>query len=326
MSLIIVLSIFCFLLNFEIINAQLMSCSYRNDISREYICDLMIQNINGVNNFTRVSGAHLIDKNNDDVQQILRATGSKTINIPSIICETFQYATLINLQQLEIQKVDEYSFKSCKNLTYLNLKDNKITKINENSFSENLKLQTLSLQNNQLTTLPENLFINQQNLKELDLGTNRIKQLKIKWFQNLQNLNILLLDANQMEELPKDTFSSLTSLSSIWISSNNLKVIHSDSFGFLPNLTDVYLSQNQINAIDEGFTAYTGVQRLDMIGNLCANDFIEDNSSSIQLMRRALQTCFENHKVLHGEYVNWCKTIKPVHGNFWRKLLSYFSK
>lgn len=327
-------------MHFNKINGHILVCNYRNDINSAYTCDLTIKNPNGWNNFSEISGAHMIGQNNDDTLHIYRFAGSNTPNVPSIICKTFQYATLINLQQTEMKFIDKDSFKGCSKVSTLNLKDNKITKIDESSFVTNFELEILFLQNNQLTTLPENIFMNQQNLislhlygneindlpenifnsltnlEELDIGHNQIQNLKVKWFENLYELNLLLLDTNHIEELPKNIFSSLKALEIIWINNNRLKVIHADSIGFLTNLTDVYLSNNEINAINEEFIANTGVQRLDMSGNECASEFIEDNSISIEVMKKSLESCFDNYKTVYGRNVKWCKTIVPKKFNF----------
>jgi len=323
MNLKIWVSILIFLINYQTIYGQILSCSYRNDTSYGYTCVLTIQNPNGLNNFTGINGTHLTGKSNNDVRHIYNDYRSNTINIPSIICETFQYATRIVLQSIGIQTVDEYSFKSCKNLLYLSLAGNKISKFDEKSFSEKLELQTVHVNNNQLTTLPANVFANQQKLKELwlyrnkitdlpenifhsltnltilDMDNNQIKNLSSEWFKNLHKLYILYLFANQIEELPKNVFSSLKELTLISLGRNKLKVIHSDSFGISPNLTEVYFGDNQINAIDVRFIDNTGVQQLDMTNNSCANANIFDNSTSRQSMRNTLQTCFNNYKTLY---------------------------
>jgi len=323
MNLNIWVSIFIFVVNYQTIYGQVLSCSFRTDSYYGYTCVLTIQNPNGLNNFTGISGTHLTGKSNRDVQCITRSSGSNTTNIPSIICEKFKYVTRIYLQSIGIQIVDEYSFKSCKNLLYLSLAGNKITKFDEKSFSEKLELQTLHLNNNQLTTLPANVFANQQKLKELwlygnritdlpenifhsltnltilDMDNNQIKNLSSEWFKNLQTLIFLYLNSNQIEELPKNVFSPLEKTTLITLRMNELKVIHSDSFGISPNLTDVYFENNQINAIDERFIDNIGLHWLDMRSNSCANDFIFDSSASRQSMRNTLQTCFNNYKALY---------------------------
>jgi len=318
----ILFSILIFAVNFHACYCQVLSCVYRID-GYGYTCFLTIQNPNGLNNFTRINGTHLTGKSNNDVRHIYDGYGSNTTNIPSIICETFQFATTIVLQSIGIQIVDEYSFKNCKNALFLSLVSNKITKVDEKSFSENLELQGLYLYNNELTTLPENVFTNQQkldilridlnkitdlpenifhsltNLTRLDMDNNQIKNLGSEWFKNLHKLNILYLYSNQIEELPKNVFRSLKELNAIRLYNNKFKVVHSDSFGISPNLTEVYFGNNQINAIDERFIDNTGVEWLQMYGNLCANTDIFDSSESRESMRNKLQTCFNNYKALY---------------------------
>ena len=321
MNLKIVVSILLVFVNFDPSFGQEISCEYRIESSFGYLCIISIENPNGLNNFTEIKGTHLAGKNDDDVRYIYGYAQS-SLNIPSIICDKFKFITRISLSSSGIEKIDEYSFKNCKNLRSLGIDTNNITKVDEKSFIQNLELQTLFMNSNPLSELPENVFANQHklnnlvlysnefsdlpknifksliNLNELWFRQNQLKSLRVEWFENLENIKTLYLEANQIEELPKNVFSSLKNLREIQLGNNTLKVIHSDSFGVLPNLTNVFIGNNQINAIDERFVDNTGVELLDMRGNLCANFIIYDSSSSKYQIRNALQTCFDNYKAL----------------------------
>jgi len=272
----IFLGVLLFLLNNQVRYGQVLSCRYRNDVTYGYTCELTIRNPNGFNNFTAINGTHMRGMTNEDVRSVIRVSNSNSTNVPSIICDTFQNASIIELGSTSVKSIDENSFRNCIQLEFLHLFINTISEIEENSFLQNSKLINLSFQINQIKELPANIFKSLINLNQFTVSTNQISNLSPKLFEPLQKLTNLLLD------------------------SNNLTIIHSDSFGVLPLLKQVHLQNNKINAIDEKFIDNTGVTYLDMRNNLCVNELISDSSLLRELMRSKLQKCFENYITLYN--------------------------
>lgn len=298
-----------------------------------YSCSLLIYNPNGRNDFRNINGTHLAGKSDADVLVLYRSYNedSLSLNVPSIICEKFKNLQEIDLSRVGVEmKIEEETFKNCRNLTFLNLSFNKISTFHENSFTENLNLERLYLDFNQLAFLNENLFINQHKLLSLTLGINNIQDLpknifksltnleslgmninlisnlRAEWFEALENLKYLDLQLNQIEVLPRNIFSTLTSLQQISLFKNKLKVINSNSFSLHPELINVYLHNNLIDAIDEKFIDNTGVIQFGMENNACADSYIFDNSTSREFMRAELKTCFENFLNLNaGRIILW---------------------
>jgi hypothetical protein len=292
-------------------------CSYI-DFGTSYQCDLTIQNPTGLNNFVEIRGTHSPGRGNDDVEWLVRTSSSVTTNVPSIICDTFPNLLGMELWVMGIERVDEYSFKNCKNIFHIDVSSNRIVEIDERSFSQNLMLTRIFLFGNQLTTLPENLFSNQHNLNalimsrnnftdfplntfgslrnlvRLDLDDGQLTHLRVEWFRNLINLQTLNLFSNQLEDFPRNVFNPMQRMHDLNLNFNQLKVIHSDWFGILPNFRGLNVRGNQINAVDERFIDNTGVNWLGMLSNICVNDVIIDDSPSRQNMRNMLQTCFDN--------------------------------
>ncbi|CAG9798465.1 unnamed protein product [Chironomus riparius] len=320
-------SLLIFLVNYYITSGQEIKCDYK-DISRGYTCDMFIYNLNGLNNFTEITGTHLDGFNDDDVREVDTFYTSQTTNVPAIICETFQQVTFIDLAH-GIEYIDENSFKLCKNLQNLILRYNKISTIDVNAFINNVNLQELDLADNKLTTLPENVFINQHNLNSLTLAdneifdlpenifnplvnlgglrmeANQIKVLKHQWFKNLINLSGLHLTRNPIEELPKNIFSPLKNLKHLRCFGNRLTVIHSDSLGLLPNLTWVDFSSNQIDAMDEKIIDNIGIGTLVFYNNACANTEVRfDFSESRETLRSRFRKCFNNYIDLYPEPIS----------------------
>ncbi|KAL7043551.1 hypothetical protein ACKWTF_001568 [Chironomus riparius] len=292
---------FIFVSNLSFVCGQneALSCNYSNS-SSGYSCGLKIINPNGFNNFTGINGTHLTGMTDIDVLHVYKSL-SNTLNIPSIICETFQNTQTIELTASGIQLIDEDSFQKCTKLQYLDLKNNKIRQFHKNAFKENSELAYLLLWYNQITELPEDPFSNLQKLVRLDFELNNITILPENIFNPLTGLSVLYLEKNSIEVLPRNIFSSLQNMSTLVMHNNKLKILHSDSFGHLPKLEAVNMNSNQIDAIDGRLINNTGVISFELRSNLCVSKDIFDNSDSRESMRADLKLCFENYdRIMSG--------------------------
>lgn len=228
-------------------------------------------NPNGYNNFTDIDGIHLDGRTDDDVEYIASVPLlSRSINVPSIICNKFLNVNFIYLNLIGLERIDGNTFDSCKNL------------------------RQLALHNNLITILPDNVFDHLTNLEILALSGNKLTNISIEWFKNLQNLKTLYLNHNTFEDIPKNTFSPLNKLTDLYLHTNKFEIIHSESFGVLPNLKELSLRENVIIAFDERIIDMTGVEAIDMTATRCANGYIFDNSTGRELMRTELLYCFYN--------------------------------
>ena len=295
--------------------------------SQGYACDLTLYNPTGLDNFTEINGTHLAGRSDEDVKNVYAGYGTNTSNVPSIICDRLVNVEAFYYQSIGAQRIDEGSFRGCKKMTFLEISYNKIAEIHENSFKENTELKTLKIWSNQLTILPEKLFESQTKLEELGLETNKIydlpdnifkpltnlKDLRLNfnqitsikpvWFETLVNLNFLYLFNNQISSIPEIAFSSLKNLTTLWLDNNRLQVIHSNSFGILPKLLTLTVFNNRIMAIDERFVDNTGINYIQMVGNVCTSKVVYDNSAERLEMRADLRVCFENfEELMTGEF------------------------
>ena len=73
-----------------------MNCNYTISGS-VYMCDIYINNPRGFNNFVGINGTHATGKTDDAVVRINPASGSASLNVPSIICAKFRSLTHIYL-------------------------------------------------------------------------------------------------------------------------------------------------------------------------------------------------------------------------------------
>lgn len=246
-----------------------INCQYLNYEFYGYTCLLSIDNPDGLNTFTDITGDHLFGLSDVDVLYVTTSIAN-TFNFPSIVCEKFTSLKWMYFASAGLDRLDDYSFRNCQNLIELGFYKNNLTQIHENSFAFNLQLDRLSISDSRLNWLPENVFNSLKNLKELTLVRTDI------------------------EDLPTGLLSPLTNLNSLWIYASRLRTIRAASFGFLPNLRSVMLGSNQISAIDEAFVDNTGVSFLDLYGNVCVNNQVSDNSEGRQVMRQMLRMCFNN--------------------------------
>ena len=228
------------------INCQQISCSYSTYSTDGYNCDLTIQNPNGFNGFTGISGNHVPGYRNNDVSSIGNSQVQLTKNVPSILCDTFQSTKVIKLLSSAIEVIEANSFRNCKNLEFLQLFNHKIANIDENSFNENLELQHLYLERNQLTTLPKNVFGNLHKLLMLVLNENKISDLPENIFNSLVNLEVLYLQSNLITTVKPKWFESLSKLRILNLNSNVIIAPSQNVFKQLNSLTNLDLNNNKI--------------------------------------------------------------------------------
>lgn len=255
-----------------------ISCKYFNLGGSGYNCELSISNPGGFNNFTGISGDHIFGFSDQDVV-FVNATFGTSANIPSIICEKFRNLQRIRVSDIGVNRIDD-SLRSCRNLRTLSLWLKNVTKIHQDALLMNSQLLQLGISGIRISRLPENFFRSQIFLRSLELSSTDI------------------------EELQPGLFAPLRNLVSLLIFRGRLTTIRSESFGLLPNLKTLWFGDNQINAIDEKFVNNTGVNELDLTGNVCFNDIIIDRAESRQEMRQKLGLCFENFKKQSEQHIS----------------------
>ncbi|XP_070505374.1 carboxypeptidase N subunit 2-like isoform X2 [Chironomus tepperi] len=300
-----------------------ITCNYLISTNNEYTCRMEIYNPSGLNNFREVNGTHLENMSSSDVIRIeIFGSTRNTLNFPSIICLTFTNVVTIDFTRAEIQRIDAGSFKRCTILEVLFLDSNRISHINEDAFFNNRELRILHFSHNQLIEVPENTFVHLHqlirlsltgnnisdfadntfksltSLETLNLAKTRITKLRSSWFETLENLQILWIYENSIDDFPEGIFAPLKNMWLLTAFHMNLTVIHSSSFGPLPRLNSVDFHANQIDAFDEKFMDNTDVGTLDMMSNVCANDWMSDNKPSRETLRATMRICFENYRRL----------------------------
>lgn len=190
-----------FLKTFQLVTSQneYVMCYY--DYLSEYLgytCNLRIYNPNGLNNFIEINGTHMAGMTNNDVKVISEAHGSVSKNFPSIICSQFKNIQYILMAGTQIQRLDDYSFESCKNVTQINFFRSNITQLSEKTFESNENLVELQLDGNMLEELPPNIFSPLKNLGLLSMRSNNLKFISSDAFSLHQKLEALDFSYNQI--------------------------------------------------------------------------------------------------------------------------------
>jgi Leucine-rich repeat (LRR) protein len=263
---------------------------------------------------------HVEHKSDDDVQMLSfdadhHSISHVTQSESTPFCQRFKKADEFQASGDKLESIDKDAFKNCQHIKKIDIWFSNVREFPENLFSANPKLTHLSLLANKLTTLPENIFASQTSLVLLSLNSNpftslpanvfdplvslnelHLRKINLKfnpiWFKNLKALFSLDISRNQLTDLPKNSFSALESLEDLDLTFNQLTVIHSDSFGNLKSLKTITLEENNVLAIDEQLIANTALNHLDMNGNKCSNEDIEEREE----LNGKLAQCFSNYQ------------------------------
>jgi hypothetical protein len=140
--------------------------------------------------------------------------------------------TTINLNKINLTKIEKFFFTNLPNLININLSNNKIKKLSKNFFA--LKhLKILNLENNYIEYIPDNIDL-LNSIKELNFSINQIKNLP-KTIKNLENLEILKFSNNKINIIPIEIGDI-----------NSLKVLHFDSNYFTEIPTTICYLKNLI--------------------------------------------------------------------------------
>jgi Leucine-rich repeat (LRR) protein len=159
-----------------------ISCTY--SVSVPYTCDLTINNPDGFDNFTQISGNHVGNRQDSDVSSIY-GYNQNTVNVPVILCQQFVNVREIYLQLSNIRVITERSVENCGNLQILQILQNHLQTIPDNIFVNNPNLHTVSLYANEIQEIGENTFTGSQ-IQALYLDYNSLRRVNPRWFDPIR--------------------------------------------------------------------------------------------------------------------------------------------
>lgn len=295
--------------------AQSISCEYWT-YDPAYICEMNIDNPNGYDAFTSISGTHVSGKTNADVTQ-LSVAGITSTNFPRIICNTFPNLLTIHFPYVGVTSISDFSFAGCSRLDFLDLYGNSISQISSSAFVNNRQLYHLSLANNALTNVPANLLANQATLVELELNRNSLtdipstffnsltslkdvrlmnNQLSVwhaEWFRTKTQLKYIDVGYNRIASIPTDAFHAANIVETLWIDNNQLRELRFGSFRSVFHFIDLYANDNSIEFIDRMILeSPPQLYTVDLTNNVCASDSFYNFNENRTTYLNSLASCF----------------------------------
>ncbi|KAG5669551.1 hypothetical protein PVAND_017438 [Polypedilum vanderplanki] len=135
----------------------------------------------------------------------------------------------------------------------------------------------------------------------LDISASRLTTIDQNSFANCNNLQYILLASNEISTIPDNTFgSNLINIYSIDMRANQIQILSSRSFStqVLNKISQFQADSNVIDAIDVNwFDSATNITRLYLNNNLCVNSNFNDVHLNRQVVRNALNVCFNNYNI-----------------------------
>lgn len=254
-----------------------LECQYIID-GNDYICNLILINPNGFDNFTHVEGTHLLGRGNDDVKTIQVDSISNSPIVPSIICDSFRNPRDIRMRGIGLRRIGENAFRNCTTVWIIELSDNHIEELHEDAFVGNLEVISLEFHANRISRLPEKLLRNNKELMLLELGNNLLSYVDPRVFSGLPNLLSINFWRNRFEKISENNFIELSGLTSLTLSSNLLTYLPENAFNGLQNLQRLDLGWNKLSYLQDNiFENLSSLLHLELTSNplqkLATNSF-----------------------------------------------------
>lgn len=239
----------------------------------EYICYLIdIEVLNPSANVT-ITGQHIGDRTNDDVDMVDIISSNTPFMIPQI------FTTFPNIMDLAIENSNLQSINIPENvqLVWIFLFENNISRIDAGTVTG---------------------LANQRRLNFLYLPSNLIQDVDEDAFVGLGNLSALVLLDNQITQIKNRTLAPLINAVRIDYELNLLTIIEEDTFAWNSNIQSIGLHNNQIIAISPKFLASQRESSLSIISldnNNCINEtFSVESEDGWIFLNNELRDCFHN--------------------------------
>ena len=128
----------------------------------------------------------------------------------------------LNLNELNINSIEPYTFDSFKRLNVLRIEGNKIRNLNKDTFIGLDNLKELYLNFYEIELIDPYSFFYLKKLRVLELQNNKIKKLEKDIFIGLNNLYFLNLNNNQIELAEYKMFTHMNQLNEICLANNEI--------------------------------------------------------------------------------------------------------
>lgn len=237
-----------------------------------YRCNLLGVEMFNTNERIIFGGQHRPGRNIMDVVKINIASSNISFIIPEL------FSTFPNTEAIEMRRMNLNHFVEPPR----SIGTNKVTSV--------------TMANNQITTLNAKVFNGLSNVIELFLFTSILTNIDGNAFYGLDNVRLLHFVQSSIKTLPSNLFHPLRSMKEIFLSGNGIERIDAQLFANNRELVSIVLQNNRISSIAPTFMDNLNSLRfINLDRNQCINQrFTIDNSNTINDVRTALHTCFNN--------------------------------
>ena len=156
---------------------------------------------------------------------------------------------VVSFVKSKVTYISPKIFEKFNKVEYLWMQEVQVESINEGSFKYAGKLKEIKLANNLIKNVPARTFTGCTALMRLYLQANQIIEVAVDAFEGLKMLKFILLNNNGIKELNSATFATNENLERIDLNHNELKAIPGDLFKGNLNLKTIYLNNNQIDML-----------------------------------------------------------------------------
>lgn len=252
-------------------DALCVTCTFRNDISGSYFCELRNQVVESEDDLLSITGEHLPGFSDEDVLWITQAN-SRIVVFPSLLVDHFPNVVGVNLTETQmtsfvrpitncirlqtvilndnrIRKITGGIFSNCPILIFLRFDGNNLDHLDEFSFVGLPNLNKLSLMRSNIVTLHPEILRPMINLATFDLRHNNLTNLNSNIFAQSASLSLIMLDDNNISTLDIKLFRNNHRLTHVSMRRNKISRIRAEVFSNKPMLYTIVLSHNQIEEI-----------------------------------------------------------------------------
>lgn len=295
--------------------AQDISCTYEVGFNgtTSYACLMTINNPNGFDSFTEISGEHVSGWTDTSVSDVIITSGVTPI-IPQVICQKFPQLSRFNAANFPvgIQMLSETSFSGCASLQSVRL-HGEITSIHPSVFVNNLSLRHIelglvlmtlipreilglraeffSIAAPLLNNLPADFFSNARNLQFVELLATGLQEFKQEWFQNRELVSLRLSGSAGITSIPPNSLNA-NILVELRFDGTNIRQLEISSLGLVQFVELLDLTDTPIEALDFNIIDRSSVRVFRGTGMRCASFSTEDFSENRQQFLNLLEPCF----------------------------------
>jgi Leucine-rich repeat (LRR) protein len=212
--------------------AEAISC----DSNNTQICYVRNQKISAAETFYVIRSSSFTD--------LILSSSCEMPSIPSTIFTSYPNITFLSASYNGLKVIGVKNFANAGKLKKLFLNQGDISRIPNGTFRTCANLENLQLCNHIISLIAVNAFQGLGNLNFLYLSNNSIETLHPAVFSMMPKLNILSLEMNKLKSLSPDIFKANSALLAAMFSSNQLVELPKDLFSFNLQLQSLNFDQN----------------------------------------------------------------------------------